>query len=461
MFIDDIIYVGILLGSIAFGDIFRKIKNPNTKQWVSTTVGFIIAFIVSGWHIVHPICITFINALIISQLSHKIRHTVAFVFSFFYLLVIFRSADWFGLPISPGHTNLILMMMTLKYAGLGFEIKTAIEELKENPDVDCYKAMKNIGMIDVVHYGFSYMGILTGPYYRYRTYWDCINRNFADYIDCWEITFSKLKIISINAVIFFVSNYCFPYTYALTDDFMERSYWYRVWYVYPTFVTFRTRLYVGMMFSECVCQMAGLGAYPISSQPRSGLGPKDYKVATQIVLNPEKIKEEKMDFVTVHNINIRGVETAYLVRDAMKQWNITVQYWMATYVYKTFPHKVLRVYLTFIISAAWHGHYFGYYVCIFSVPFYLPIDDLYVKFYNQSKEGSFAKKAWWFFLWFCRFSCMAYLGFGFQLLSFENNYRYYWKAVYMIGHIVAIIVYIVGLGIKPFLLVNGDSKKRL
>lgn len=37
------------------------------------------------------------------------------------------------------------------------------------------------------------------------------------------------------------------------------------------------RMYIGMMMSECVCQMAGLGAYPQKCEPVSGLGPKDYK----------------------------------------------------------------------------------------------------------------------------------------------------------------------------------------
>lgn len=52
--------------------------------------------------------------------------------------------------------------MTLKYGAMGFELNAALEELKTNPDIQCYKAMKNISFLDVVHYGWSYMGILTG-----------------------------------------------------------------------------------------------------------------------------------------------------------------------------------------------------------------------------------------------------------------------------------------------------------
>lgn len=69
------------------------------------------------------------------------------------------------------------------------------------------------------------------------------------------------------------------FQYALTEEFASRSFLYRFCYIYPTFVTFRMRMYIGMVMSECVCQMAGLGAYPTRCEPVSGLGPKDYKSA--------------------------------------------------------------------------------------------------------------------------------------------------------------------------------------
>lgn len=95
-----------------------------------------------------------------------------------------------------------------------------------------------------------------------------------------------------------------------------------------------------------------------------------------------------MDFETVYNIDLWGVEKSYLVRTAMKRWNITVQYWMANYVYKVFPWRNLRAAATFFVSTIWHGYAFGYFVGIFSVVLFLPIEDTYVKFYTQSKENS-------------------------------------------------------------------------
>lgn len=62
--------------------------------------------------------------------------------------------------------------------------------------------------------------------------------------------------------------------YAESEEFYnERSLLYRIWYINPTFFIFRMRLYIGMVLSECVCTMAGLGAYPEFTEPNSGHGP--------------------------------------------------------------------------------------------------------------------------------------------------------------------------------------------
>jgi lysophospholipid acyltransferase 7 len=62
--------------------------------------------------------------------------------------------------------------------------------------------------------------------------------------------------------------------YAESEEFYnERSFLYRLWYINPSFFIFRMCIYIGMALSECVCTMAGLGAYPEFTEPRSGHGP--------------------------------------------------------------------------------------------------------------------------------------------------------------------------------------------
>jgi len=47
----------------------------------------------------------------------------------------------------------------------------------------------------------------------------------------------------------------------------------------------------------------------------------------------------KYNFDTVHNLDLYGCELAPTVREGMRAWNMTVQYWLATYIYKRVPVK--------------------------------------------------------------------------------------------------------------------------
>ncbi|XP_015595369.1 lysophospholipid acyltransferase 7 isoform X2 [Cephus cinctus] len=448
---DDIIYVSLLLLCIVFGHWYRQIKNRQHRQWVSTILGLTVISIASGYHAIHPIICIVVNAIIITQLSWKVCHIVSFCFTFFYLLGFFRLADWYGLPLPSAHANLIQMMLTLKLSGMAFEVNSAAQAPKDDAQGMNAEAFRKIGFMDVIHYGSTYIGILTGPYYRYRTYWDSLHRPFSDQADHLSVTCTKFKQIVPFALIHLLFNYTFPAKYALTDDFGTRSFLYRFCYIYPTFVTFRTRMYTGMALSECVCTMSGLGAYPTSCETISGLGPKNYKAIESLSKDPDKAMKEALDFETVHNINFWGVESCVLVRTAMKMWNTCVQYWMATCVYKRFPYKPLRTLFTLTLSAVWHGYHAGYYLCICSITFFLPMEDIYVKFYNQTKEGNLTKKGLGLLMWFLKSTCMAYLGISFQLLKLEETLAYY-NSVYYAGQLLVVILYIVGLVLKPFIL---------
>jgi hypothetical protein len=53
-------------------------------------------------------------------------------------------------------------------------------------------------------------------------------------------------------------------------------------------------------------------------------------------------KEEIYNFDCVESIDIMKVETISTVRGATRIWNMTIQYWIAEYVYRRFPIKNFR-----------------------------------------------------------------------------------------------------------------------
>ncbi|XP_043491175.1 lysophospholipid acyltransferase 7 [Polistes fuscatus] len=460
MFRDDVIYVSLLLSCVAFGVVYRKFKNPHERQWISTSFGLILIILVSGTHVMHPLICLLINAVIVTRLSWKICHLASLFFSFFYLLIIFRLGHLVGMPVPPAHTNLVQMILTLKLSGLAFEINSAAAmKLPDDPQGVNSMALKKISFMDVFHYGLSYMGVLTGPYYRYRTYWDSLHRPFSNYIDPWPLTLYKLKQAAALSILFLIMNYTFPTEYTVSEEYANRSLLYRWLYTYPVFATFRLRLFSGIILSECACQMAGVGGYPTRCETAPGLGPRNYQEFEEICTNKEKITQEPFDFETIHNMNIWQVETCHLVRSCMKYWNSCIQYWMGVYIYKRFPFKPLRIMMTLTLSALWHGYAVGYYVCICSVPFYLQLEDLLIKFHNQHEKDSIGWKIWTFTLWAMRVSCMAYLGVPFLLLDFRQILQFY-ANLYYLGHISSLILYIVARLLKPYIIKKNAEKNK-
>lgn len=68
---DDIIYLTLLVASIGFGHVFRKLESPGARKWVGTCVGLGITVAVSGWHILHPVILVATNVLIMFHLPRR------------------------------------------------------------------------------------------------------------------------------------------------------------------------------------------------------------------------------------------------------------------------------------------------------------------------------------------------------------------------------------------------------
>lgn len=441
---DDIIYLCLLFGSIGFGKVLRNITCPEKKKNVATLVGLIIVFIVSGFHILHPLIFTTINALIITFLDKKITHKVSFVFSFSYL-VFFRTTVYFGIPYAPPHTNLVIMILTLKMVGLAFEVHdsyVAKKSEKSQTGTIEKRYIEAPSIKDIYQYAFCYLGVLTGPYYTYRMYSDMFTTPFSKYVECESITLRRFMYLPLYALVFVVFSYLFPFSYVEKDEFYsETSVWFRLFYTWPLFVQFRMRMYIGMRLSECVLTMAGLGAYPEICESKPTAGPiKHLAEIDKLASDSDKAKLVKYDLTAAYNIEPYNCEFDPTVRGSMKTWNISVQYWLAEYVYLRFPIKAYRTLVTFFISAFWHGVYAGYYCTICSVPLYLPIEDIYRRRLRDMTFSPLVSQIGVFFIAQWRMYLMSYWAVTFRLLSFNASIRY-WTSIYFIPTLITLAMY--------------------
>ncbi|GFN96840.1 lysophospholipid acyltransferase 7 [Plakobranchus ocellatus] len=455
---DDIVYGLFMLTSVAIGPVFTNFLTlPASKRLASSLVGLLLLWIVCGGHIVHIFINIIGNCILISLIPPAKNENVlpwkSFAWNFGYL-VVFRTIHWFGLPAPSPVTNAAQLFLTLKMVGLAFEIQDsfnrsqAVQSCSGDEKSDAELKIKycniRVSVFEVVNYAFCYIGLLTGPYYKYRTYQDWLESTNSPNIDNFSPLIYRAKQLPVIAICFLFFSYFFNIQYVETEEFSERSFLFRLFYMVPMFTIFRTRLYMAWIFSECMSMTANFGAYPVKSKPRCGDGPSDLKQLDIAVEEEKAGKALDYDFETIHNIDIYGCELAPMTKQGLRSWNMTVQYWLASFVHKRVPPalKAHRVAITMTVSAFWHGIHPGYYLSFLTVPPILMAEEVMIKAFREDATPEFQKIFDWG-CWFCKMRGFDYMCMGFLLLKFGSTLRY-WYSVYFIVHLAVIILFVIG-----------------
>lgn len=453
--INDIIYLSLLLSSVVVGPYYRSIPTILLKKWTGTLLGLILIVTVSGYSAIHPILSATIGILAIKASTVRFCHIVTFFFMFGYL-VFFRLADKFGFSLSSGQTNLIEMIIVLRVVGVAFEINGSWLAMKnkkeesiknEKEKDDDFVEIINPDLSDLFHYSFNYIGLLTGPYYRYRTFDDYFYLPFSKNADCFGATINTLKAVPLYISLYLAFSNIWPLEYVLTEEHNSRHIIYRMLYPWALFAAFRQRIYAGMTLAESVCNSAGLGAYPVQGRNRTGHGPTvGYMKLKQ--MSEEEAKNSLYDFNTVESMDVWGCESVVTLRDSMKVWNKAVQYWVAMVVYKRFPIKPLKIHAALFISVIWHGFHAGYFFCIYFCPFYLMAEDIYYKLYYKNATGM-KRNVIGFVMWFLRSHSESYQAAAFLLLTFDRIWIYY-SSVYHYWYGVWLVFLLIGIALNQF-----------
>lgn len=139
-------------------------------------------------------------------------------------LFFFRTTNYFGIPLPSGHTNMIQMVLTLKLVGLAFEVNTAYTNAVtaaatksgiEDAAADAIQrheqaAFGRLSFVDIMQYSFHYVGVLTGPYFRYRTFIDYFETPFRRYADSDTATLKKFAWVPLFAACYLLVSYIWP-----------------------------------------------------------------------------------------------------------------------------------------------------------------------------------------------------------------------------------------------------------
>lgn len=107
--------------------------------------------------------------------------------------------------------------------GLAFERNTASKDLEAEKATDSVSAIKRAYMEDILdlnfedmfHFCFNYIGILTGPFFCYRTFRDYFTANYWQHVNCERVLLNRLKWIAVYAAFFLACSYLWPISVSL------------------------------------------------------------------------------------------------------------------------------------------------------------------------------------------------------------------------------------------------------
>lgn len=310
------------------------------------------------------------------------------------------------------------MMFTSKITGLSAEISDQQLDL-------------NISLYESFCYCFNYAGVLSGPYYTFKTYHDHLYLPFGSTTTIRRRTYLKyVTTIIISALISFIVGNVWPVSYASSSGFYEKtSFFYRLFYMIPLYIEFRTKMYANNKFAEIILITAGLGVYPKISHPKCGHGPTT-KITDEML---KKSASLEMDYETVNTVNIYGFELHPTFRVTVKDhWNKCVQFWLYRTVYSRLPLNINRLLVTQLISSYWHGLHSGYFFTILTLVVYIPLENFYLDLLSKHDSMSSVKNIISLAM---KIFVLHYMNVAFSLKDFDKFWKFY-GSIYHIGYVL-------------------------
>lgn len=208
----------------------------------------------------------------------------------------------------------------------------------------------------------------------------------------------------------------FPIDYLKTEGYLQSSWLSCIFYTFLAVSAIRFKYSFAWKLSSCCVDACGI------SYSGSTIDPKGA--------------------ITTHwnncpTIDVWGVESTVHIRDKIKNWNMSVQAWLTRCIY--YRYRTAEEYkkdkkaqatgqlLVFVISAFWHGFYFGYYLSFF---FWYCMTSIAATVFRITRERQdlvqlyeSTGKAGQITLWLVVNVWFSYYGNYFQILGAKDCYK--------------------------------------
>jgi hypothetical protein len=187
----------------------------------------------------------------------------------------------------------------------------------------------------------------------------------------------------------------------------SRDWWVRGAFIYVCMCSERFKFYFIWKMSEGANILGGFGFQGYEADGKTALG-----------------------FRGVENIDILGFEFSTSVQTLSRAWNKGTQAWLERYTYSRTGRSV---FITYFVSAIWHGLYPGFFLFFLSVPvlteierdFKAKINPMVVPAYDGRNVDTYPKGAvpsvYWFLCWVGKLVAMNYVTQTFSMGYLVNS----------------------------------------
>ncbi|XP_078482790.1 membrane-bound acylglycerophosphatidylinositol O-acyltransferase mboat7-like [Ciona intestinalis] len=446
-----------------------------TKKYVFSICGFTQVVIFCGVDTLHFVIMVCVGT---AMAKSRTNPRLLFVYCLAHR-VFFSSSAFFGFERNENNlANALMLVTTVKMITVGYEAVATKESIRNRSKVETIKAMTNghvtengekhgrkremlmmeepISTLDILCYMTSFIGLFTGPLFRYKTYHDMLDtpntRSYRTQL------VAKFKIFIAVFVTFLIGNYLLDPNYIKEDAFYEAGLGHRLLWIVPIIVVFQIKYSVIWVVMEMFYILVGLGAYPETSEPRPGHGP------TKLENGRLNMSEDtEFDFNTITNMHPMSVIMEKTFRGTFYSWNCCVQWWLAHFVYSStlFPRCVLVKlgFSTMFINAIWHGVKPGYYVSFPAVPMIAVCEEICNRNIRDRLQSGWLKNLYELFHWITfKLFCFSFLFSSFMLLQWDSILRLY-KSLYFYGYIFPIVMALLSFVIAKIIPHSGKTLK--
>jgi len=174
-------------------------------------------------------------------------------------------------------------------------------------------------------------------------------------------------------------------------------------------------------------------------------------------------KGDIIGFAGVENVDIFAFDLSWNIANMSKAWNKRTQKWLERYTYSRTGNSL---YITYFISALWHGLYPGFYAFFLTLPLVTSIERLVrekinpilIPKFNHKDPSSYPYDIkgilYAIFGFISYITVMKYVAQTFALGSIENCHRAL-SSYYYGGHIILVVAYII------LLIIPSARKKKI